>query len=54
VAETMSGEGVTLRKGDRAFEPFAAVESLVAGTTDERAWLSQCERRGLSGPLLPS
>jgi Zn-dependent protease with chaperone function len=54
VPETMPGEPVLLRKGEQAFDPFAAAEGLVAGTTDEICWRLDCERLGLSGPLLPS
>jgi Zn-dependent protease with chaperone function len=54
VAETMPGESVTLKKDARAFEPFVAIDGLVAGTIDEAEWRSQCEALGLSGPLLPA
>ena len=52
VVEAGPGRRLMLRRGDRRFDPFAEIGSLLSGRTTLSEWTAICRALELSGPLL--
>lgn len=50
--ERMPGQTPTLKKDDASLQPFETIEALATRAIDPQGWIAQCQRLGLSGPLL--